>query len=104
VAGGSAAVSTEIVDRNAEEVVGVVLEGVDSASSSRSVVGEVLAVVVGLKILVLGVFLQAWTDLREAEKVSGGAELRQARREGVGGGKLCESGGVSGGHWGGLGK
>jgi len=36
--------------------------------------------------------------------VSGGAEVRQPCREGVGGGKLCESCGVGGGHWGGLGK
>jgi len=104
VAGGSAAVSTELVDWSAEEVVGVVLEGVHSACCIGSVVGEVLAIVVGLKILVVGVFLEAWTYLREAEKVSGGAEVGQPCREGVGGGKLCERGSVGGGEWGSFGK
>jgi len=36
--------------------------------------------------------------------VNGGAEVRQPCREGVGGGKLCESGGVGGAHWEGLGN
>jgi len=57
----SSAVSTEIVDRSAEEVVGVVFEGVAFACSIGFVVGEVLAVVVGLKIFDSCVFLLAWT-------------------------------------------
>jgi len=104
VAGGAAAVPPEIVHGSTEEGGGVVFEGVGSAGSTGAIVGEVLGVLVELKIHVFGVFFEAWTDIREAEKVRGGAEVRQASGEGVGGGEVGEGGSVGGGEWRGFGE
>ncbi|MED6157805.1 hypothetical protein PIB30_026882 [Stylosanthes scabra] len=66
---------TEVDDRDVG-VVGVLLELVRTAGSTRFVVGEVLVVVDG-KVGILVVLLERVSKVREAKEVDSGAEFRE---------------------------
>lgn len=82
MSGGISAVTAERVDGDVVPA-GIVFERVDSGETVGAVAGEVLAAVNG-EVDVIAVLIERMScELREAEELRGGAEIREARVERV---------------------